>query len=147
MSRFDGWLVRYIMMQDTQARVSVTEAAKCACVRAAKFADALRDPRLVALDAKHLGIAPEDLRAVREWMESMEAEKAVAESMVASAAARTQPKPPSEKYRGGWTRLGTWRPNPGSAHRDALNIPINPIRHPEPEGEWHAGLNEAGHKR
>lgn len=147
MSRYDGWLVRYIMMQDTQARVSITEAAKCACVRVAKFADALRDPRLVKLDAKHLGIDPDDLREVRQWISSMQAEADVAESMLTSAASRTVPKPASEKYKGSRTRLGAWQPNPGSAHRDALNFPINPVQHPEPEGEWHEGLNEAGRTR
>lgn len=146
MSRFDGWLVRFIVMHDTPAALTIKKAAKSACVRTEAFAGALRDPRLVALDAKHLGMDLDYMRAITDWLRQCEADEEVRESMVQSAAAVTR-TPSSEKYRGSSTWLGVTRPNPPSAHRDHLNLPINPIQHPEPQGEWHAGLNAAGVKR
>lgn len=146
MSRFDGWLVRFIVMRGTPAALTVKTAAKGACVRVDAFAQALRDPRLVKLDAQHLGIDLDWMRAISDWVRDREAEEEVQESLVQSAAAVTR-IPPSEKYRGSSTRLGVTRPNPPSAHRDHLNLPINPIEHPEPQGEWHAGLDAAGPRR
>lgn len=145
MSRFDGWLVRYIMMRDTPARLTIKKASKQACVRQEAFVQALGDPKLVRLDAKWLGIDADEMRATFLWMNRAEAEQDARDSMIASAKCVT-PKRNSETRHGSRTRLGVSCPNPGGArnHRDELNLPINPIPHPEPEGEWHPGLDAAG---
>lgn len=151
MSRFDGWLVRYIMVSGTPAAMSIRVAAREATVRPLTFADALRDQKLVRADAVHLGMDPDAWRSVREWTRSLEAEAEVRESMVASGQTATDHNgagirriPESGKYKGSFTRLGVTCPNPGgSRHRDNLNLPIDPIEHPEPQGEWHHGLNAA----
>lgn len=144
MSRFDGWLVRYIMMRDTPAALSIKAAAKGACTRPETFAQALHDPAMVRQDARCLGADPDEMLDIQRWVWQLESEHDVAASMLASAAARTPPKPSSEKYRGSVTRLGVTCPHPPSGRWDALNLPVNPIEHPEPEGEWHDGLNAAG---
>ena len=141
MSRFDGWLVRFIVMHGTPAAMTVRAAAKNAGIRKEVFGAALRDSKLVRADARHLGIDPDEMRAIYEWMKSGEHEQDVAESMVQSAAA-VKRTPSSERYKGSKTRLGVTCP--GRTTRDNLGLPINRIEHPEPEGEWHDGLNDAG---
>jgi len=146
MSRFQGWLVRFIVMHGTPAALTIKVAAKHACIRPMKFAEALHDSKLVRLDAISLGIDPDEFRAVHDWMRQMQADEDVRDSMVASAAAVVR-IPSSERYRGSSTRLGVTCPNPGgSRHRDNLNLPVDPIEHPEPQGEWHVGLNAAGRR-
>lgn len=142
-SRYDGWLVRFIFMHGTPAALTIKAAAKSVGIRPDKFAKALRDPKLVRLDAEGLGFDPDAMRDIRDWVRGCEADEHVLESMVQSGASVTR-TPSSDKYRGGKTRLGVTRPHPASSHRDPLNLPINPIQHPEPSGEWHEGLNAAG---
>jgi len=153
MSRYDGWLVRYIMTQGTPAALSVKEAAKGACIRPEAFLKALRNAGEVRQDAKGWGFDPEALRWDRQWQEWMEAEQSEEESKVASGASTREHCgegirriPASHKYRGSNTQLGVTCPHPGGSrsHCDNLNVPINPIHHPEPQGEWHDGLNTAG---
>jgi hypothetical protein len=143
MSRFDGWLVRFIVMRGTPAELTIKAAAKGACIRPDTFSQALRDAKLVRLDAKHLGMDLDYMRAIDDWTRECEAEEQVRESMAQSVAA-VKRIPSSDKYRGSKTRLGVTRPHPSNPHRDHLNLPVNPIQHPEPQGEWHEGLNAAG---
>ncbi|GHB95940.1 hypothetical protein [Thermomonas carbonis] len=149
MSRFDGWLTRFIMMHGTPAALTIKAAAKLAGIRSEAFAQALHDSKLVRIDALYLGIDPDEWFAMIDWRRQMDADDDVEESMVASAAARAAPKPSSDKLRhsGSARRLGVTRPHPANQHRDELNLPINPIEHPEPQGEWHAGLDRAGTRR
>lgn len=155
MSRFDGWLVRYIMMHGTPAALSIRIAAKEASVRPQTFADALRDSKLVHADARFLGMEPAAWLDLRKWLAEFEAEKDRQDSMIASGATANDHRsagirriPDSSRYKGSVTRLGVTCPNPGgSRHRDHLNLPIDPIEHPEPQGEWHPGLNSAGQSR
>lgn len=147
MSRFDGWLARFIMMHGTPAALTIKAAAKHACIRPDKFAQALHDSKLVRLDALSLGIDPDEWLALHKWMKEMQADEDEREWIVANAAAITKKKPDSDRYKGSMTRLGVTQPNPPNSHRDNLNIPINPIEHPEPQGEWHAGLEAAGRTR
>jgi hypothetical protein len=142
-SRYDGWLIRFIVMRGTPAALTIKAAAKSACIRPDSFAQALRDPKSLREDAKHLGIDMDYMRAIDDWVRQCEADEQVQESMVQSGASVTR-IPSSEKYRGSSTRLGVTCPHPPNSRRDHLNIAINPIQHPEPQGEWHDGLNAAG---
>jgi len=145
MSRYDGWLARYIMFKGTPTALTLKDAAKGACIRPEAFADALRDPKLVRADAKHLGLDPDELRETRLWRIWLRADEDFAQSMVDSAKAVAKKAVESDKYRGSGTRLGVTRPHPTwTPRRDDLNLPINPLPHPEPKGEWHSGLDAAG---
>lgn len=144
MSRFDGWLVRYIVMHGTPAAMTIKKAAKGAGIRPGAFAQALHDPGLVRQDARHLGIDPEEMRVIDRWTKRDLAEEAVQRSMAASAAAVT-PKRNSETRNNCRTLLGVTRPH--RSRFDALGMPLNPIQHPEPQGEWHPGLDAAGPRK
>lgn len=147
--------MRYIVTQDTAAALTIKAAAKGACIRPLEFAKALRNAEAIRVDAVDMGIDPDELRWIRQWKEQIEADDAVHESRIASGVLARDFRnggirriPPSHKYHGSNTLLGVTCPNPGGSrnHRDELGCPINTIEHPEPQGEWHNGLNECGRR-